>query len=78
MTLFTRISKDDPHTVYKMSIDMPKIGRVNSYNEWSDELYRGFELNMDTNVSYIHCDGYWCFTFTVLGFGFHINKQTGY
>jgi hypothetical protein len=58
---------------------LPSIGRVNRFNEWTDQYFSGFKISFPTEIYYLNDkEGYWHFTLTFLGFGFRLVNQHGY
>ena len=57
----------------------PSIGRVNRFNEWTDQYFSGFKISFPTEIYYLNDkEGYRHFTLTFLGFGFRLVNQHGY
>ena len=78
MTLFSRISKDDPCNYFNIKLSFPTIGKLGGYNEFSGDKYQGFECKFNTECVLIHDDTWWHFTLTIFGFGIKVMKQNGY
>ncbi len=58
---------------------VPSIGRVNRFNEWTDQYFSGFKISFPTEIYYLNDkEGFWHFTLTFLGFGFRLANQHGY
>jgi len=57
----------------------PIIGRVNRFNEWTDQYFSGFKISFPTEIYHLNDkEGYWHFALTFLGFGFRLVNQHGY
>jgi hypothetical protein len=57
----------------------PSIGRVNRFNEWTDQYFSGFKISFPTEIYYLNDrEGFWHFALTFFGFGFRLVNQDGY
>ena len=62
-----------------IELDLPSIGRLNKFNEWTDQSFSGFKMSFPTVIYYLNDrEGYWHFSLTFLGFGAKIVNQNGY
>jgi len=58
---------------------VPSIGRINKFNEWTDQSFSGFKMSFPTEIYYLNDkEGFWHFSLTFLGFGAKIVNQNGY
>jgi hypothetical protein len=57
----------------------PIIGRINRFNEWTDQYFFGFKMSFPTEIYYLNDkEDFWHFALTFLGFGFRLVNQHGY
>ena len=57
----------------------PSIGKVNIFNEWTDQYFSGIKISFPTEIYYLNDkEGFWHFALTFLGFGFRLVNQHGY
>jgi len=57
----------------------PIIGRINRFNEWTDQYFFGFKMSFPTEFYYLNDkEGFWHFALTFLGFVFRLVNQHGY
>ena len=62
-----------------IEIHFPSVGRIKTFNEWTDDCFDGFKMSFPTEIYYLtDKQGYWHFSLTFLGFGAKIVNQNGY
>ena len=62
-----------------IQLELPSVGTVKTFNEWSDDYYEGFKASFPTEIYYLtDKKEYWHFALTFLGFGFRLVNQNGY
>jgi hypothetical protein len=62
-----------------IELHFPSLGKIDAFNEWTDEYYSGFKMSFPTEFYYLNDkEGYWHFALTFLGFGFRLVNQHGY
>ena len=64
---------------FYIELYFPSIGRINRFNEWTDQYFSGFKMSFTTEIYYLNDrEGFWHFALTFLGFGFRLVNQNGY
>ena len=62
-----------------IELHFPSLGKIDAFNEWTDQYYSGFKMSFPTEIYYLNDkEGYWHFALTFLGFGFRLVNQHGY
>ena len=62
-----------------IDLHFPSLGKIDRFNEWTDQYFSGFKISFPTEVYYLNDrEGYWHFSLTFLGFGFRLVNQHGY
>jgi hypothetical protein len=74
------IIKDEKNCKFLyIELYLPSIGKINKFNEWTDQSFSGFKISFPTEIYYLNDkQSYWHFTLTFLGFGFRLLNQHGY
>ena len=62
-----------------IELRFPNLGKIDTFNEWTDEYYSGFKISFPTEIYYLNDkEGCWHFALTFLGFGFRLVNQHGF
>ena len=62
-----------------IELHFPSLGKIDAFNEWTDEYYSGFKMSFPTEIYYLNVrEGYRHFSLTLVGFGAKIVNQNGF
>ena len=79
MRLYSKKNKDTDFDYFNIDICLPKI-KYGIYpgDESGNNPTKFIDIMLDTKFVYRNDKTYWYLTFTLIGFGFSVTRQTGY
>jgi hypothetical protein len=80
MRLYSKKNKNDDFDLFNIDICLPKINYgIHPENAWGTyPPTKYIDIHLDTKFVYQSDESYWYLTFTLIGFGFSVTRQTGY